>query len=308
MALELALLFGGLFLVLIVASVVTDYIAPRIDAETLANLRDRLRAWWAMIGILAVAFLLGRAGLIILFAFCSFAVLREFFTLVDRTRADHYALFGSFALALPIQYAAIWIEWYGFYSIYIPVYAFLLAPVLSVLRGQTEGFLARVSQVQWGLMIAVFCISHVPALLSLDIPGFEGRQILLVAFLLLVVQSSDVLQYVWGKTLGRTKLAPQVSPSKTWEGLIGGVLSASVIGALLHGLTPFGPVAAFGMAFLAAIMGAFGGLVLSAIKRDRGVKDWGHGIAGHGGFLDRLDGVAFAAPVFFHLTRYAWTP
>lgn len=309
MAAELALLFTALFAVLIGAGWASGRLSERAgaDPDDMANLAERIRAWWGMIAILAVAFLLGEVALLLLFAFCSFAVLREVFTLVDRHRSDHLALALSFLLVLPIQYATIYAGWYGFYAVFVPVYAFLGAPIVSVLRGHTDGFLGRVSQVQWALMIAVFCISHVPALLFLDGPGFEGRQMLMVAFLLLIVQASDVMQYVWGKALGRHRLAPDVSPSKTWEGLIGGVLSAALLGAALHGFTPFGPLLAGTMALLAAAMGAFGGLVLSAAKRDRGVKDWGHGISGHGGFLDRLDGVAFAAPVFFHLTRYFWT-
>ncbi|MEL7182201.1 MAG: phosphatidate cytidylyltransferase [Pseudomonadota bacterium] len=308
MAFELIVLFGGLFLVLILASGIASVLADRAqtDPDVVANLTDRIRAWWGMIAILGVAFLLGDVGLVVLFAVCSFACLREFLTLVDRKQADHMALALSFLVVLPVQYVAVGLGWYGFYAVFVPVYVFLVAPILSVVRGETEGFLARVSQVQWALMICVFCISHVPALLILEIPGFDGRSLLLVAFLLLVVQASDVLQYTWGKMFGRRKLAPRVSPSKTWEGLVGGVLSAAVLGALLHGLTPFGPFWAFVMALVAATMGAFGGLVLSAAKRDRGVKDWGHGIAGHGGFLDRLDGVAFAAPIFFHLTRFFW--
>jgi phosphatidate cytidylyltransferase len=156
-------------------------------------------------------------------------------------------------------------------------------------------------------MIAVFCVSHVPALLTLDIPGYEGRNLLLIAFLVLVVQSSDVLQYVWGKLLGKRKIAPRLSPSKTWEGFLGGVGSATLIGALLWWITPFTPLEAAAMALVINLMGFFGGLVMSAIKRDRGVKDWGQLIEGHGGMLDRLDSVIFAAPIFFHLTRYSWT-
>jgi phosphatidate cytidylyltransferase len=155
-------------------------------------------------------------------------------------------------------------------------------------------------------MLAVFCISHVPALITLHIPGYEGRGLLLIAFLVIVVQSSDVLQYVWGKLFGRHKIAPTLSPSKTWEGFIGGVCSATVLGALLWWLTPFSFFQAGGMALLITIMGFLGGLVMSAIKRDRGVKDWGSMIEGHGGILDRLDSVVFAAPIFFHLTRYFW--
>jgi phosphatidate cytidylyltransferase len=155
-------------------------------------------------------------------------------------------------------------------------------------------------------MIAVFCLSHVPALVTLNIPGYHGREILLIAFLVLVVQASDVLQYVWGRLFGRLKIAPNLSPSKTVEGFVGGVVSASLIGAALWWITPFTPSQAGLMALTCTLMGFLGGLVMSAIKRDRGAKDWGYLIEGHGGVLDRLDSVVFAAPVFFHLTRYWW--
>ncbi len=121
------------------------------------------------------------------------------------------------------------------------------------------------------------------------------------------MQLSDVLQYVWGKLLGRRRIAPDLSPSKTWEGFLGGVASATAVGAALWWMTPFTLSQAAAMALVVTLMGFVGGLVMSAIKRDRGVKDWGHLIAGHGGFLDRLDSVIFAAPVFFHLTRYFWS-
>jgi phosphatidate cytidylyltransferase len=228
-------------------------------------------------------------------------------TLLPTRRGDHTALGAAFFVVLPVQYYLVAIEWYGLYSIFIPVYAFLLMPIVAALRGDTTNFMVRVAEVQWGLMICVFCISHVPALLTLPIPGYEGRQILLIAFLVLVVQSSDVLQYVWGKLLGRRRIAPLLSPSKTVEGFVGGVVSASLIGAALWWITPFTPWQAGVMALIINLMGFFGGLVMSAIKRDRGVKDWGSMIEGHGGMLDRLDSVIFAAPIFFHITRYWWT-
>jgi phosphatidate cytidylyltransferase len=201
----------------------------------------------------------------------------------------------------------LWFENYGIFSVFIPVYAFLLMPIISAVRGDTQHFLVRIAEVQWALMICVFCASHVPALLTLHIPGYEGRNVLLIAFLVIVVQLSDVLQYVWGKMLGRTRIAPNLSPSKTVEGFVGGVASASLIGAGLWWITPFTPLQAGAMAFVITLMGFFGGLVMSAIKRDRGVKDWGHLIEGHGGLIDRLDSVVFSAPVFFHLTRYWWS-
>jgi phosphatidate cytidylyltransferase len=233
--------------------------------------------------------------------------LREFLTLTPTRRSDHIALFASFFVILPAQYYLIATSWYGLYSVFIPVYAFLSLPVLAALRGDVSRYMERIAEVQWGLMTTVYCLSHVPALATLDIPGYQGRELLLVAFLIIVVQGSDVLQYVWGKLFGRHKVAPRLSPSKTWEGLVGGVASATLLGAAINWITPFSLLQAAGMALVIAICGFFGGLVMSAIKRDRGVKDWGQMIEGHGGMLDRMDSLVFAAPIFFHLTRYWFT-
>src|SRR5205814_638593 len=153
-----------------------------------------------------------------------------------------YAIAVAFFIILPVQYYLIGIEWYGLYSIFIPVYAFLLLPIVAAFRADTSDFLTRVAVVQWGLMMGVFCLSHVPALVTLNIPGDESGRILLIAFLVLVVQSSDVLQYVWGKLFGRHRIAPTLSPSKTVEGFLGGVASATLIGAALWWITPFTPV------------------------------------------------------------------
>jgi phosphatidate cytidylyltransferase len=292
----------------VVASSVGFALQRRYGATTvIENLNARIKAWWIMVVLIALAFAFGKAGVIVLFAFASFTALREFMTLTPTRRGDHYALAAVFFAVLPIQYWLVWTEWYGLYSIFIPVYAFLLLPIIASLRGDTSRFLERVAAVQWGLMICVFCLSHVPALLTLPIPGFEGRNLLLIAFLILVVQSSDVLQYVWGKLFGRHKVAPLLSPSKTWEGLVGGAGSATLLGTALWWVTPFGPVQAGLISALVTLMGFFGGLVMSAIKRDRGVKDWGHMIEGHGGVLDRLDSVVFAAPIYFHVIRYWWS-
>ena len=304
-------LFGGVAGVLVLASVVGLVLERRYAAQgpnaVIENLNSRIKSWWVMVIAIGIAFAFGKAGVIALFGFASFTALREFVTLLSTRRADHLALVIAFFVVLPAQYYLIWIEWYGLYSIFIPVYAFLLLPIIAALRGDTKAFMPRVAEVQWALMICVFCVSHVPALLTLNIPGYEGRQLLLIAFLVLVVQSSDVLQYVWGKLAGRHKIVPLLSPSKTVEGFVGGVASASLVGAALWWITPFSALQAGAMALVITLMGFLGGLVMSAIKRDRGVKDWGQLIEGHGGMLDRLDSVIFAAPVFFHITRFWWT-
>ena len=305
---EFTTLMMGVLAVLSFATIVAQILRARLgDGPVIENLVDRINAWWGMIALLAIAMLGGRGGVVILFGLLSFAALREFLTLTTKSRADHWALLVSFFVVLPVQYILIYTDWYGMYAIFIPVYGFLLLPIVSVLHGDTDAFLVRVAETQWGLMICVFAASHVPALLSLEIAGFEGKNVLLVAFLVVVVQLSDVLQYVWGKLLGKRKIAPSLSPSKTWEGFLGGVLSASFVGAGLWWMTPFSPLEAFGLSLIITLMGFFGGLVMSAIKRDKGVKDWGHMIAGHGGFIDRLDSVVFSAPIFFHVVRYFWS-
>ena len=305
---DLLTVIVGIVALLSAASGLGFVLARRAPANAaIEKLNDRITAWWGMSGAISLAFLGGRAGVVALFGLASFAALREFMTLTAAKSADHKSLVAAFFLVLPAQFGLVWWGWYGLYSIFIPVYVFLFLPIISALSGETRAFLIRVAQMQWALMICVFCLSHVPALLNLEISGYAGRNVLLIAYLVIVVQMSDVLQYVWGKLIGRRKIAPALSPSKTWEGLIGGALSATALGASLFWMTPFSPLAAAGMSLILTMMGFLGGLVMSAIKRDRGVKDWGHTIAGHGGFIDRLDSVLFAAPVFFHLTRYFWS-
>lgn len=271
--------------------------------EVAINLVARIRSWWVMVGIFAFTFLLGAHATLVLFGVVSFLALREYLSLTSSRPGDRLALSVSFFLLVPIQYGLIGTSWYGLFTVFIPVYAFLLLPALSALGEDTEDFLERTARLQWGIMIAVFCISHVPALLLLEIPGYEGNA-MLIFFLLLVVQLSDVFQYICGKLFGRTKVAPVVSPNKTVEGLMGGGLCATLIGTGMWWITPFSPVEAGLMSFAIVVMGFLGGLVLSAVKRSLGEKDWGTMIKGHGGMLDRMDSVCYAAPVFFHLTRY----
>ena len=306
------MLFFAVFGVLIFASSVGAVLKWRVahgaPHGVIDNLNSRINAWWVMVLLVGISFVFGKTGVLMLFGFISFAALREYITLAYTRSGDHLALALMFYLALPMQYFLIWIEWYGLYSIFIPVHMFLVLPILATLNGDTNRFLERTAKMQWGLMICVYCLSHLPALLTLQIPGYGGSNLMLIAYLIIVVQGSDVLQYVWGKLFGRHKLAPALSPSKTVEGLIGGVASATALGAALYGITPFTPLQSAAVALAICLMGFLGGLVMSAIKRDRGVKDWGHMIEGHGGMLDRLDSVVFAAPMFFHVLRYWWVP
>ena len=305
---EMWQLFLGLIMTLIIASAIA-YALQRKFGKTsvIENLVARINAWWVMILIIFAAAYMGFHAVIILFFVISFMALREFLSLIYIRRGDHIALAACFYVILPIQYILVAIDWFSMFTIFIPVYAFLFLPILSALQGDAAHFLDRSTKVQWAIMISVFCISHIPAVLTLDIAGFEGTNMLLMIFLILVVQASDVLQYIWGKLCGKHKIAPSLSPSKTIEGFVGGVISASILAGLLAWITPFSMVQATLIGLLICLMGFLGGLVMSAIKRSMGVKDWGNMISGHGGMLDRMDSLCFAAPIFFHVVRYYWT-
>jgi len=233
--------------------------------------------------------------------------LREFITLTPTKPGDHRALFWAFFVILPVNYWLVATQWLGLLFIFIPVYAFLFIPIRCALAGDSERFLERTAKIQWGLMACVYFVSYAPALILLEIPGYHGQSAKLLFFLVFVVQISDVLQYVWGKLCGRRPIAPKLSPNKTIEGFLGGAISATAVGAGLWWITPFTVAQAAMLSAVCVVMGFCGGLVMSAIKRDRGVKDYGELLPGHGGMMDRIDSLCFAAPVFFHLVRYYYT-
>lgn len=303
-------LLGGILGFLLLATLVTIILKRRASSErmqsTLENVVERIEAWWLIYGVFVLAFLGGRIGLILLFGMISFLALREFVTITPTSIGDHKTLWLIFFLILPLQYLLLVISWYGLFTILIPVYAGVLLPIFTTLAGETARYFERTAKIQWGLMVCVYGISHAPALLNLSIPGYQGQTGKLLLFFVLVVEISDVCQYIWGKCYGKRKVLPSISPNKTWEGFLGGTLTASLVGMACWWTTPFSPFQAFLMSAIVTLIGFGGDLTMSTIKRDLGVKDYSAAIPGHGGILDRIDSLCFAAPVFFHLTRYFW--
>lgn len=306
--LVMAWLTGSL---LFVASLIVAVMRHRHPERDFSELQARVQSWWWMVGILLAVLLVNHKVALVFFALLSFWALKEYLTLLKTRPADHRALVLAF-LALPVQFYWIGIGWYGMFIIFVPVYVFLCLPVALVLAKETAGFVTSVSQIQWGLMMFVFGLSHLGYLLTMPAcyrwgagatPGLSDGRTLLI-FLLFVVELSDVLQYVWGKTLGRRKIIPTVSPNKTWEGLLGGISSVILLSLGVRFLTPFSLAETALVTLMVTLAGFGGGAVMSAIKRDLGVKDFGSLIPGHGGVIDRLDSLCFAAPIFFHYVRY----
>jgi phosphatidate cytidylyltransferase len=300
----LIVVFGALIVGSLVGFIMAKRARTDSARDTVANLNARMTSWWIMVLVLFGALALGRLGAVLIFALISFLALREFLTATPTRPADHTALFASFFIVLPYQFYLVYIGWYGMFVIMVPVYAFVLIPALMAIAGDVADFLERTARTQWGLMVCVYFISHIPMLMNLDVPPPRMGKSGLVFFLIAVTQGSDVLQYVWGKLCGKHPIVPKLSPKKTVEGFVGGVLCASALGAGMFRLTPFTPWQAFFVALLLCITGFIGGLVMSAIKRARGFKDWGVLIQGHGGMMDRMDSLCFSAPVFFHVLHY----
>lgn len=292
-----------IFALLLLATLVGSVLRWRKPERNWRELTQRIQTWWLIILLFSLALLSPPWLALTFFALVSFMALKEFLTLVPSRQADRMPVLWMF-IAIPVNYWLIGIGWYGLYIIFIPVYAFLFLPARMVIAGDTQGFLHRAAQHHWGLMTTVFAFSHVAFLLVLPADGQQSGA-LLVLFLVGLTEFNDIAQYLWGKSLGRVKVTPTVSPNKTLAGLLGGIGSTALAAWLLGPLmTPLsGP-----MALLAGLVigcaGFCGDVVMSAVKRDIGVKDSGTLLPGHGGLLDRLDSLIFTAPVFFHFIRY----
>lgn len=320
-------LLGGVLLALGVATLLGQLLKRQLglglnpDAVRLFHLR--IRTWWLMCSVLVLSFLIGRVATVIMFGFISFWALREYITLTPTRPGDHRSLFWVFFVFTPLQFLLIGMdtppppidaapgapagnETYSLYSVLLPVYGFLFIPARSAFAGDFKRFLERAAKIQSGLMICVYCLSYTPALLHLPMRTQAERDALprLLFFFVLIVQMSDVLSYLWTRMIGRSVIAPSINPDKTWEGFFGGTLCATMLGAALWWATPFTPWQAALMSLVISVSGFAGGMTMSAIKRDRGVRDYGTLVEGHGGVLDRIDSICFAAPVFFQVSKY----
>ncbi len=295
----------GIFCLLITASIISIIISRFRLMKNPQNLRKRVKTWWIMACMFIFAIIVGKYLSLVFFAFMSFLALKEYFTIIPTRRADRRVLFLAY-LSIPMQYFWISRGWYGMFVIFIPVYMFLLLPLRLTLTGETKGFLRSAGTIHWGLMITVYCLSHAAYLLMLPAaknPNGGGAALLL--FLVFLTEINDVSQYICGKSFGKRKVVPKVSPGKTWGGLIGGiVITTSLAVVLAKYLTPLTFPYSLFAGLIISIAGFFGDIVISSLKRDLAIKDSGNMLAGHGGILDRVDSLSYAAPLFFHFIRY----
>jgi phosphatidate cytidylyltransferase len=298
---------AGLYGLLVVATLIMLVLKVKLDTVAYSELSQRIKSWWVMITVFVSAMLLSRNVSLFFFGMISFLALKEYLSMIPTRRADRRILFWAY-LAIPLQYYWVSQEWYGMFIIFIPVYLFLFLPMRMVMVGDTKHFLRAAGTLHWGMMTMVFSISHLAFLLVLPatentITGGPG----LVLYLVFLTQFNDVAQYCWGKLFGKHKIAPTVSPNKTWQGFLGGVATTSVLAVLIAPvLTGMDWNIALAAGLLISIAGFIGDVTISALKRDIGVKDSGSLLPGHGGILDRVDSLTYAAPLFFHFCWYLY--
>jgi phosphatidate cytidylyltransferase len=291
---------AGILGLLLIASVITWRLTKRGPPEKYLELAQRVRSWWVMVAVFAIAIAIDRRLSIAFFAFVSFLALKEYLSLIPTRRADRRVLFWAY-LSIPLQYYWVYRGWYGIFIVFIPVWIVLVVSARMALIGETRDFLGAAGTIQWGLLLMVFGISHQAYLLVLPPEGGAA----LVLYLVLLTQLNDVAQYVWGKTLGRHKVVPTVSPNKTVEGLVGGIMTTTVLAFLLAPLlTPLTRAHSIAAGLMIGACGFLGDITIGAVKRDIGVKDAGTMLPGHGGVLDRINSLTYTAPVFFHFVRF----
>ena len=291
------LIYGLLF----IAYFIYRIIAKR-NAKDYTELKERIISWFYMITIFMFGVYWNEVLGVIFLALISYLAFKEYVSLIPTRIVDRRIIFYGYLFIVPQFYFA-YIQWYEMYIITIPVYLFLFLPFRQIWIGETKGFIANTSRVYWGAMLFIFALSHSAYLYKLE-PKDAATGPMMLLYLLFLTEVNDIFQYICGKTFGKRKIVPRVSPNKTLEGFLGALVLTTLFAFLFAYLTPLSHMESIFAGIIIATAGFIGDVVVSMVKRDVGVKDTGNLIAGHGGILDRLDSLTYTAPLFFHFIYY----
>jgi phosphatidate cytidylyltransferase len=301
---EIQIVIFIILAILVFSSIVLGIWGLFSKSKMLTELKTRTKSWWIMCTLFITATIISNVITYVCIGFLSFAALREFYSVIKLRKSDRAGMLWCY-LAIPVQYYLAYRGWYELFIVFIPVFMFVWIPFILVLQGETKMIMSSMAGLPTSLMLCVFGLSHMAYLISLpEIDGFSAGGKGLLLFLIFITQINDVMQFIWGKLIGKHKILPKISPNKTWGGFIGGLISSVFIGYLMSFLTPLNDWQVIVVSFFIAGVGFVGDVVVSAIKRDMGVKDMGQAIPGHGGVLDRIDSLALTTPIFFHLVYF----
>ncbi|MCD7880009.1 MAG: phosphatidate cytidylyltransferase [Candidatus Gastranaerophilales bacterium] len=298
----LVILYAVIFLLLS-----TVKIAQIITSKDLDNIWIRLKSFLAIVIFFTLAFCFNKLCAFLFLALISYLSLKEFLSLIPTRKTDRNVLLWAYC-SIPATYYIIYINWVTLFYLFIPLYMFILISVRMVLSGNTQGFLKNLAVIQCGLMTTIYALGYLGmiAIIPMEINP-KGGALGLLFYILVLTVANDFMQMFSGKLFGKHKIIPNVSPNKTWEGFIGGIIGTTILSVIMgYFITPFTIGQLIFAGIVLAIFGFFGDVTMSAIKRDLGVKDTSTLIPGHGGILDRLDSLLFTAPLFYHYTAYIY--
>lgn len=263
-----------------------------------------IKSWWVMIGLIFITLSAGTTVFLVFIGVVSFLALREFVAVLPLSPQERkvYPLLYLLVPAYFFQIAGLHAggDRFGDALAVAPVVVLYAISTAFLFLGSVSGYLRSISLCAMGFFLTIFNLSHVSLLLYL--PKIDAGVVL---FLLFIVQFNDVAQWFWGRFFGKTKIVPAISPNKTVAGLVGGMMTTSLLSGLL-GPQVLGvqTTSALWMGLVLSFLGFLGDITLSAIKRDSNIKDFSSLIPGHGGVLDRVDSLVFTAPAFYYLMRY----
>ncbi|MNW47409.1 Phosphatidate cytidylyltransferase [compost metagenome] len=291
-----ALFFTALLIVHIVY-----YIMGKIQPnKDFAAIEVRIKTWWGMLIIFCLATLFNPVVSLLSLMVLSFFALKEYFSLIRTRKADRRIFLWAY-LSIPVQFYWIYIEWYGMFIIFIPIYVFLFLPLPRLINKGTVGFLRSVSSTQWGLMLMVFGLSHL-AYFQFATPQYGAG---LVLFLVVLTQLNDVVHHLASVYFGRRKVVPTSNPYLTWEGFAVAFLVTTGVSYWIYPyLTPLTPIFGLFSGMLISLSGFFGSLTVSVLKRDLLIGDDDKFQALKKTYLSRVDSLAYTSPVLFHVIRY----
>lgn len=268
----------------------------------LPKIGSRIRYLWGMTGVFLVASLYSPRFLVLYLWLQSFLALKEFLSITPTRRSARSVLFFVY-LALPLQFIVILLGWYRAFIVIVPIYVFLVFPMIMVLLGETEGFLKVWSMLGWGILTTVFSMGYLAYLVIL--PPQENAPtggLGLFLFLVGLAQINHATQYFFGRLFPNPRYSLRVSQTRNWMSLLGSTLLAAPIAWLVAPLlTPFGPWATLGISAVISVGAFIGYIILSAIKADLQLADRGSMTPGHGGVLNRIDTFVYTAPIFFYI-------
>ena len=316
------LVLGGMLLSMVFGSLVRLWALRAAPPEKAKSRINSLKSWWTLFIVFALVIILGRISGIVFMAALSFLGLREFIRFLPSQQSGWRTVFWAY-VAVILNYFWIYLDLFEIFVAFIPVGVFLFFSMRMVLTGNARGFLRDAAGLYWGLVLVVFCLSHAAYLFALPSePNPQGGAAGWFVYLVVLTETSDISQALWGRRFGVHKLTPRISPNKTWEGFIGGFFTTMILAIVLAPLlTPLAepmhlrwsadsisiPYAWAVMAgLIITLTGLIGDITMSAVKRDAGVKDSGALVPGQGGILDRIDSLTFTAPLFFYFVYFLY--